>query len=718
MSVFSGVTPGLTAGLATLQQLQQDLKGPRSATSEEQIAHIKATLEAQRARLEQRRFKSPDLFKDSAATFSLRNRLQQALNRLDSGETRVRAVAELRTLIDQNRSEEALKVVIGCLADFSKSRSPKAREQEAGLIGFLAATYGRKLADSTLSPLHYFTRLMDLCLTLFKDMHRSVQEAAALSLCSLYIHSLPKEDSQLVLEVMYEPLYGILLSGVDVKAQQGAALALFKWIAAINEANQVDFMRELVPKVLALFVKLRPEYPDLVSAMGLMIESVGFRDFVPELPPFLSKLVQYLRSRSHGSFALKIESCKLLKLLGERLQKFMDILIGFSTQEVVEALGETKADKVPIVQACAREALEQWHLLARMQVRVEEEKMQVEAWAGEELIKHRTGLAELPRLVKERTTLELPVIPAKGDAFSDFKKAREAAKRKKESKVSREPVSYQWGSFKPKFLLKGTGHYTSIPLGAPDAPQPSSNTGNALQPYIPPQASQPSALNRDLLRAIIKTAPQKQPTTPRLAARVRESVDSTAQVLDESVQHLGKRIEQIEEKAASIKRNLAHLRPPQPDSTPEPKSSSREPVNSSHEELVVQAGPIKDGVTQTWLHALDQFTQGDLNAAFATLLDAGDDVYLMRLLHKSGVCLDQLSPEIVTALMRRLSLLLGSWIIPEATMDWCEEAVRIGLWSQLEGDTQAQVTEDVKGLTGAEGAGDQAQRLLSALEKS
>lgn len=713
MSVFSGLNPGL----GTLQGLQQDIRGTRSATSEEQIAHIKATLEAQRARLDQRRFKSPDLFKDSAAAFQLRHRLQQALNRLDSGETRERAVAELRTLIDKNRSEEALKVVIGCLSDFSKSRSPKAREQEAGLIGFLAEVYGHKLADSTISPLHYFTRLMDLCLALFKDMHRSVQEAAARSLCSLYRYSLPKEDIKLVLEVMYEPLYGILLSGVDVKAQQGASLALFKWIAAIHEANQTDFMRELAPKVLNLFVKLRPEYPDLVSAMGLILEAVGFRDFVPELPPFLSKLVQYLRSRIHGSFALKIESCKLLKLLGERLQKFIDILIGFSTQEVIEALVGLKADKVPIVQAGAREALDQWQMLARLQVRVEEEKMQMEGWAGEELIKHRTGLAELPRLVKERTTLELPMFAAKTEQFSDFKKAREAAKKKKEVQV-REPVSYQWGTFKPKFLLKGTGHYTSIPIGEADAPLPVPSSSNAMQPYIPPQPSQPSVLNRDLLRAIIKTAPQKQQsTTPRLPTRVKESVDATAHVLDENVQHLGKRIEQIEAKAASIQRSMAQLRPPQPDPVPEAKLSSRDPVNSSQGEIAVQTTSTRDGVTQVWLNALDLFTQGDLNAAFATLLDAGDDVYLMRLMHKSGVCLDQLSPEIVTELMRRLGLLLSSWIIPEATMDWCEEAVRLNLWSQLDTDSQSQIADDVKGLSGAEGAGDQAQRLFSAIEK-
>ena len=54
----------------------------------------------------------------------LRNKFQNALNKLSSIDTREVAMKEARTLIDRNTSMDALRIYLGSLSEHRKGRSP------------------------------------------------------------------------------------------------------------------------------------------------------------------------------------------------------------------------------------------------------------------------------------------------------------------------------------------------------------------------------------------------------------------------------------------------------------------------------------------------------------------------------------------------------------------------------------------------------------------
>jgi hypothetical protein len=56
------------------------------------------------------------------------------------------------------------------------------------------------------------------------------------------------------------------------------------------DREEMDFIRQLSSEVLVLFLKLRAEYPDLISTLGLLIDSIGFTFMVPDIFSVLRKL--------------------------------------------------------------------------------------------------------------------------------------------------------------------------------------------------------------------------------------------------------------------------------------------------------------------------------------------------------------------------------------------------------------------------------------------
>lgn len=46
----------------------------------------------------------------------------------------------------------------------------------------------------------------------------------------------------------------------------------------------------MFPKLITLFLAIRAEYPDLISTIGLLIDSLGFKTVIPDLFTMLRKL--------------------------------------------------------------------------------------------------------------------------------------------------------------------------------------------------------------------------------------------------------------------------------------------------------------------------------------------------------------------------------------------------------------------------------------------
>jgi hypothetical protein len=53
---------------------------------------------------------------------------------------------------------------------------------------------------------------------------------------------------------IFEPLNWVLANVIDVKAQQAAAYALFKWTEVLIEENNLEFLQVVLERTIVLFV--------------------------------------------------------------------------------------------------------------------------------------------------------------------------------------------------------------------------------------------------------------------------------------------------------------------------------------------------------------------------------------------------------------------------------------------------------------------------------
>lgn len=284
---------------------------------------------------------------------------------------------------------------MGCLNDCKKEKHSSIREAEVIVFGLLAQIYQTNLIEK--GSLNNIIKLAELIHNYFNDMSRKVHEAAARSLCDLYEFCLPKVSVEMILSFMYEPLNSIMTHGNNLNAQKGVCLAFFIWSRTLIDREETEVLDEMFPKLITLFLAIRAEYPDLISTIGLLIDSLGFKTVIPDLFTMLRKLQSYLENKSTTAYLYKIEACRLLVTIAKNLATTSDIVLGQFHYEIIESLKDARTDKVPSVQLAAKEALIEWETLQNLHTEIEERKMQSTGVATEDIIKARTGLTEFPR---------------------------------------------------------------------------------------------------------------------------------------------------------------------------------------------------------------------------------------------------------------------------------------------------------------------------------
>jgi hypothetical protein len=422
---------------------------------DDSLSDIRARLQAQQKRYE--KLKGKGVSASQEMRHELRTKFQQALNKLITIDTREVGYKESVKIIEQNISQESLRVFLGCLGEIKKNQTSASRECEVRLIGHLAEFLGDKMIEDSYTPFKYIYKAIELIQIFFKDPSRNVHEAAADSLCAVYMNCVPKNALETVVALIYEPLETALTSGLDVKAQQAASLAMFKWFSALGQDEDVNTLNALYPKVLSLFVKLRPEYPDLISCLGLFVDLCGLNPLLPDLLAVLKKLLAYVGYTGTSAHLYKIEACKLLECLGRHLQNLADLVMGSFAKDVVITLEEAKLSKLPGVQIAARQALTEWKRLEIVQAEIEEKKMQ-RVDSPKEPSRYRPGM-NIERNIRQSSPLRRN--------HPNLQEMREKLKVQKQSTPThqeRSPIdrSSNWGIAKPKFLEKGSGNYPAV----------------------------------------------------------------------------------------------------------------------------------------------------------------------------------------------------------------------------------------------------------------
>jgi len=368
---------------------------------------LEAELTKQQRKLSKDRAKGSLLNRSLELKNSVRMSFSLELNKLDALETRETALRAVKALLEGNRNREALKLFLTALAT-PKTQSAKGRCAELKVVQMLLRVFGELLVEGAGAGLN---RIYGVLLGYFSDRSREVQEAVADSLCALYNCALPLGPSK-SLQLLFEPLTLVLMSGTELSAQQTASVTLRTWICSLPH-DQTALITDASKRITALFLKLRPGYPDLISTLGYLVQHFGMDFLLPDLLMVVKKLLAYFGLTSQSGYFGEKEACKLLGQIVKRLNSAVACL-GELREEVVERLKEAKTHKVADVQ---REAAIAYSL-----------------WTGKQAFSPTR-----PVLNRLRTT-------------------RDAIKRKKTEEASPPPED-QWGVYRPRYLTRGSGRY-------------------------------------------------------------------------------------------------------------------------------------------------------------------------------------------------------------------------------------------------------------------
>ena len=90
-----------------------------------------------------------------------------------------------------------------------------------------------------------------------------------------------------------------------------------------------------------------------------------------------------------------------------------------------------------------------------------------------------------------------------------------------------------------------------------------------------------------------------------------------------------------------------------------------------------------NGISDMWESVLERLGQGDVQGAFEATLNSGDDLYLLRLMAKTGACLNELDRKIAVKLMCRITKILSCKFLEKISLGFFEECIDLNLYENF-----------------------------------
>ena len=84
----------------------------------------------------------------------------------------------------------------------------------------------------------------------------------------------------------------------------------------------------------------------------------------------------------------------------------------------------------------------------------------------------------------------------------------------------------------------------------------------------------------------------------------------------------------------------------------------------------------RDPLTELWAEILMDLGGGHVTQAYNKVLESGDDIYLLRLMHRTGVVFLQLDPKIRNKVLSRLCGVMESGFLESLGVSWFGEALK------------------------------------------
>ena len=150
----------------------------------------------------------------------------------------------------------------------------------------------------------------------------------------------------------------------------------------------------------------------------------------------------------------------------------------------------------------------------------------------------------------------------------------------------------------------------------------------------------------------------------------------------------------------------------------------QEVLNDVRKELSKKQIPQKEEpntdceITKTWKNALYQIENGNPNEGYSTILNSGDDIYLLRLVCITGPIFEQLSPEIAKRILMRINMISRSHQIQSLLINLIKSSLDNNVFSMLTQNEQNDLLDSLFEFSGLNTKlGEEAAELYTLITK-
>jgi hypothetical protein len=325
----------------------------------------------------------------------LRNNFQRSLGKLNDNATKEVGFSELKTMISTHTSSDALRVYISLLSIYYENCTQSAKEIQVLLLGYISSVYRENLIDPLDKPpnlVKTVVRVTEIIQNYLKENSIVIHKACSLSLQELFDNCMPKDDTNGIILIFFDPLISIITSGSHKMSQTGAGVCLAEFITHLGrergskkqpyenfEKNNMKPDPTLITiseKIINMTIKTKIENQYIFEAFLNLLENLPFDNFINHLKEIYERLV-FTLNNSKTSYQTKIVCLNIFTFIAKNLKNVVNLIIGYYQTEIILTLQNCTSDRVHKVQVAANEALKEWRKIEKIHEEMEKKKMRV-----------------------------------------------------------------------------------------------------------------------------------------------------------------------------------------------------------------------------------------------------------------------------------------------------------------------------------------------------
>ena len=318
----------------------------------------------------------------------LRNQFQHYLGKANEKTTKEVSFQKLKEIITNNHSTENLRVYISCLSTYSRNATIFGMEIYALLYGYISGVYKENLMDPIDNPpniIKTINRILGHLRQFYLGSNSyMVHKSISRSMCDIYDNCMPKDNVKSIYMIFFEPLFEILSNGTEKSTQEGAAICLMDFIYHLGENRKKNNINKKIldtidDKIISLCTKSSLDNPYLFEALYNLINFNKIEKFSNYLKEIYDRFIIILckTNKNKYNYLMKLNSLKILNLIGSKIRNIADISIGYYQDEILKVIEFNTKDKNNKVQLQAKKTLKTWKELKNIYEDIDIKKREI-----------------------------------------------------------------------------------------------------------------------------------------------------------------------------------------------------------------------------------------------------------------------------------------------------------------------------------------------------